>query len=154
VPDNGPGGLRDRAFGVVETVLYVAAAVVLGLAALALLVATAAGLVRDLGDGTAEAVTTALDTLLLAFIVIELLAAVRASVASRQLVAEPFLLVGMIASIKEIVVLTLLAREELGTPEADDAVVQIGVLGALVLVLSAATYLVRRKEREPAEDGE
>lgn len=99
------------------------------------------------------AVTDALDGLLLAFILLELLAAVRATITERQLVAEPFLVAGIIASIKEIIVVALSATKSRGTDAAafDDSVVQIGVLAGVVLLLSVATFLVRRKEREPAE---
>jgi uncharacterized membrane protein (DUF373 family) len=106
---------------------------------------------EDVGDGALDAVATALDGLLLVFILIELLAAVRATMAERRLVAEPFLIVGIIASIKEIVVVSL----EAGDLEGDaliDATVEIAVLGGVVLVLALATFLVRRKEREPAEE--
>ena len=33
----------------------------------------------------------------------------------------------------------------------DDLMIEVGVLGMVVLVLAAASLLVRRKEREPAE---
>ena len=63
----------------------------------------------DLGVITMAA--EVLDLLLLVFIVVELLYAVRTTLAERELVAEPFLLVGIIASIKEIVVLSVKAPD-------------------------------------------
>ena len=57
------------------------------------------------GGGAAQSALEILDTLLLVFIVVELLFAVRITIAKRELIAEPFLLVGIIASIREIVVL-------------------------------------------------
>jgi uncharacterized membrane protein (DUF373 family) len=95
-----------------------------------------------------------LDTLLLVFIVVELLFAVRTTVIKRELVAEPFLLVGIIASIKEIVVLSVKAAEQVGRgPTFDDQVTVIAVLGVLVLLLGIAAWLLRLKEREPDEAG-
>ncbi len=47
------------------------------------------------------------DGLLLVFILLELLAGVRETMRQKKLIAEPFLIVGIITSIKEIVVLTL-----------------------------------------------
>ena len=82
---------------------------------------------------------------------VELLYAVRATIAERQLVAEPFLLVGVIASIKEIVVVSVKAADLIGEPEFTDAVWQIGVLGVLVLALGLTAWLLRLKEREPDE---
>jgi uncharacterized membrane protein (DUF373 family) len=130
--------------------VYVGVATVLLGAAVAVLVATAHGLVADVGDGAREAATAALDGLLLVFIFVELLGAVRATVAERRLVAEPFLLVGIIASIKAIVVASLDAAEAEGRA-FDELVTEIGVLGGVILLLAASSWLVRRKEREPTE---
>jgi MYXO-CTERM domain-containing protein len=66
---------------------------------------------------------------------------------------EPFLLVGILAAIKEIVVLSVEAAAQV-TEEPDAftrSVTEIGVLGLLVLALAAAAVLLRRKEREPKE---
>jgi uncharacterized membrane protein (DUF373 family) len=140
----------DGVMEVVEGVLYALVALLLVCSALVALGAVGYDLVDGVGDGALEAASTALDGLLLVFILIELLGAVRATVAERQLVAEPFLIVGMIASIKEIVVASLKAGSLEGEA-LQDAMLEIGVLGAVVLLLALASYLVRRKEREPTE---
>jgi uncharacterized membrane protein (DUF373 family) len=91
-----------------------------------------------------------LDTLLLVFVLIELLSAVRVTLTEHKLLAEPFLLVGVIATIKELVVTANEARDKTG--EAfDEAAIEIGVLSGLLLVLAVALFLLRRKEREPEE---
>ena len=69
------------------------------------------GLVSDFSE---QPILDLLDILLLVFIVVELLFAVRTTVEKRELLAEPFLLVGIIASIKEIVVLSVEAAKEVG----------------------------------------
>jgi uncharacterized membrane protein (DUF373 family) len=103
-------------------------------------------------DDVVLAMTDMLDTILLVFIFAELLYAVRTVITERTIIAEPFLLVGIIASIKEILVLAIKAAELLDSgPEFARAVTQIGVLGGLVLLLSVATWILRRKEREPEE---
>lgn len=143
----------DRVLGTAENLVYAAAGGLLAVAAVIVLGAVAYHLFTDLKDGAEDAVTAALDGLLLVFIVLELLAGVRATMVERKLVAEPFLIVGIIASIKEIVVLALEAKNEAGLDDQAfrASMTQISVLGVLVLLLSAAGYLVRRKEREPAE---
>ena len=78
------------------------------------LVAVGYHLVQDFDKGVEKAITTALDGLLLVFILLELLAAVRATMTEHKLVAEPFLVAGIIASIKEIIVVTLGAKETMG----------------------------------------
>ncbi len=138
---------------VAENAVYTALGLLLFAGALAVLVTLGYHMIRDIDEGTEKVVTSTLDGLLLVFILLELLAAVRATMIERQLVAEPFLVVGIIASIKEIVVVSLEAKDDSG--EAfDNAMIEIGVLAGVVLLLALASYLVRLKEREPEEDDE
>ncbi len=137
---------------VAETVVYAGIALLLFVVAIAVLVyagRSAGDLFGPDGDLVALEV---LDTLLLAFIVVELLFAVRTTLAKRELIAEPFLLVGIIASIKEIVVLSVMAAE---APDEGailtSQLLQIGILGLLVLLLGITALLLRKKEREPGE---
>jgi uncharacterized membrane protein (DUF373 family) len=142
--------LADRVMEWGEGLLYVVVGIMLVASAGVALAAIGYHLARDLDEGALDAVAAALDGLLLVFILIELLGAVRVTVAERQLLAEPFLIVGMIASIKAIVVTSLETRDLHG--EAfEDAVLEIGFLGGVVLLLAVSSYLVRRKEREPQE---
>lgn len=136
-----------RAMHLAEMVLYALVAVLLVAGAALVLVDAAIGLV-DHADDARHAVEDMLDTLLVVFILVELLSAVRTTLRERALVAEPFLLVGIIASIKEIVVVGAFAED---SAEVGDTVLQIGVLAGVVLALSVASFLVRRKEREPEE---
>ncbi len=142
--------LVDRSLVAGERIVYVGLGLVLFGCAVAALAAVGYGLVDNSGDGTLDAVATALDGLLLVFILVELLGGVRATLAQRTLVAEPFLIVGIIASIKEIIVASLALADASGS-EFDEGVQKIGVLGIVVLLLSISTFLVRRKEREPDE---
>jgi len=146
-----------RGMRMAENAVYMVAGLLLFAGAIAVLVALGYHLVQDIGGkGTEDTITATLDGLLLVFILLELLAAVRATMIERKLVAEPFLIVGIIASIKEIVVLALTAKEEAGAEgeKFDDAMTEIGVLGGIILLLALASFLVRRKEREPEEDDE
>ena len=139
---------------IAETVVYVGIAILLWISAIALLVFAARNVVDLFGDDADAVALGVLDTLLLVFIVVELLFAVRTTLAKRELIAEPFLLVGIIASIKEIVVLSVKAAEEAGQGAGSafkDQITEIGVLGLLVLLLGVTALLLRRKEREPGE---
>jgi uncharacterized membrane protein (DUF373 family) len=145
--------VANRALEVAETVVYVGIAALLTITALALLVLAG----RNVGqlfaaEGAAAVALDVLDTLLLVFIVVELLYAVRVTLAKRELLAEPFLLVGIIVAIKEIIVLSVKAAEEVGNGAIfEDQMWEIGVLGVLVLLLGATAWMLRRKEREPDE---
>ena len=135
--------------------MYWALGVILVAAAVIGLGTVAYDLVRDLADGPARAIVAALDGVLLVFILVELLGGLRATVTEHQLVAEPFLVVGIIASIKEILVTALAATRSRGRPGGafDDAMLEIAVLSGAVLILGITMLFVRRKEREPEEAG-
>ena len=104
-----------------------------------------------------EAIEAMLDALLITFILVELLSAVRATLEERQLVAEPFILVGIIATIKELVVLAAFGAEEL---EPSDLALELGTLAGVLLALSivglarapqgARARGVRRRRRRAA----
>ena len=147
----GIGRLGTRLLELSENVVYAGiAAFLVGTALVCLVLAgkTTWGLVSDFSE---QPILELLDVLLLVFIVVELLFAVRSTVAKRELVAEPFLLVGIIASIKEIVVLSVEAAGAVGERGFQDRVTEIAVLGVLVVLLGATSWLLRRKEREPDE---
>jgi uncharacterized membrane protein (DUF373 family) len=144
--------IGGKVLAIAEDVVYVGIAVLLVATAGVLLVVAAGQVIKTVGGGGQSAAIEVLDTLLLLFIIVELLFAVRSTLTERQLVAEPFLLVGILASIKEIVVLSVKAAEDAGKGEIfTDQLWQIGVLGVLVLALAVAAWLLRIKEREPAE---
>jgi uncharacterized membrane protein (DUF373 family) len=152
--DDRPQHLRiaDRVFALAENIVYGGIALLLVVTALVLLVQAAGQLLSIRNTPVQDVTIEVLDTLLLVFIVVELLVAVRTTVIKRELVAEPFLLVGIIASIKEIVVLSVKAAEQVGKGATfDDQVMEVGVLGVLVLLLAIAAWLLRLKEREPDE---
>ncbi len=146
----------DRVLRIAENIVYSFAGVLLAGGAVLVLAVALYHLVTDAPKGVEQGVTNALDGLLLVFILLELLAGVRATMKEKKLVAEPFLVVGIIASIKEIVLLTLESKEIYDTNDAafENAMVEIGVLAGVILLLALASYLVRRKEREPEEEEE
>jgi len=138
--------------GVLENLVYALTGFALVAGSIIVLVATAYRLVLGLDQGAQAAVSAALNGALLVFILLELLAGIRATMAERKLIAEPFLVAGIISSIKEIIVtaLKLDASSQEGG-EFSRALAEIGVLAGVTLVLAVAVLLVRRKEREPEE---
>jgi uncharacterized membrane protein (DUF373 family) len=145
----------DRASGWIETALYIVIGAVLVAAAGILLGDAAYHLATELDDGVVPAARDALDTLLLTFIFVELFAAVRVTVRQQQLVAEPFFLVGIIAAIKEIVL--LIGAEDLTSDDWEkfrNGMIEVGVLAGVILVLTFCTLLARRRLREPTEEEE
>jgi LPXTG-motif cell wall-anchored protein len=108
-------------------------------------------MISGVEDGVKKAIEATLDSLLIVFILVELLSAVRSAIADHELVAEPFLLVGILAAIKELVVLTTFRLEQQKT---SDTGIKIGALAGVVIVLAFATFVLRRRQREPKESGD
>jgi len=146
--------LGNRLLVIVEDLVYVSIAVLLSLGAVVLVVQAGIALVRGIGSRGPDALLDTLDAILLVFIFVELLYAVRITLKERQIVAEPFLVAGILVCIKEIIVLSVKAPAEYISkgPEFARAMVEVGVLGGLILVLSSAAVVLRRKEREPEEN--
>ena len=141
--------LADRVLGWAEDAIYWGIAVVLLLGSVAILVAQFAKLLHLRDTPTSSLAIEILDGLLLIFIFVELLYAVRVSLRSHEIVVEPFLIVGILAAIKEIVVLSVEAAALLNKgPEFSRAAVEIGVLGGVVLVLSLSAWVMRVRTSE------
>lgn len=143
----------SKGLAVLEDIVYAGVALILAVAAGALLFVAGRDLLSSIGDKDTSGVLHVLDTLLLVFIFVELLYAVRETLKERQVIVEPFLLVGILAAIKEIVVLSVEAAEQVKEDAGafNRSITEIGVLGLLILALAASAVLLRRKEREPSE---
>ena len=126
-----------------RAVYYVAAAFLL--ATIAMVFAAA---VRDMLDvteaGLLNTALAVLDSVLLVFIFAELLSTISTIVREREIVAEPFLLIGLIAVVRRILAVTVSIEQSLGTPRFEDLVIELGVLTALVVALSSALYFTRK----------
>lgn len=148
--------LTDQVLTVVEDVLYSGIAVLLIVAAGGLLVVAGRDLLGSVVKEDTAGVLHVLDTLLLVFIFVELLYAVRQTLKERQVLVEPFLLVGILAAIKEIVVLSVEAAKQVNqaSPAFGRSVTEIGVLGGLLLALALAAVLLRKQEREPPKSAD
>jgi hypothetical protein len=150
--------IGERVLGIAEDAVYAVVAVLLLAGAVVLLVG-AVGQLGQLDKGTDVAALALLDRLLLVFVLVELLYAVRMTLVRREIVAEPFLIVGIIASIKEIILLSVEVanvvegKETTGqvTASVEQFALLIGLLGLLVLVLAGAALILRFKEHAPVE---
>ena len=92
-----------------------------------------------------------MDQLLAVLMLVEILHTVRISIHSHYLVTEPFLVVGLIASIRRILVITLEASTltKTGTWSAEGAsifragMIELGLLGLIILILVFSITLLR-----------
>jgi uncharacterized membrane protein (DUF373 family) len=93
-----------------------------------------------------------LDQLLVVLMLVEILHTVRISIRSHILVTEPFLVVGLIASIRRILVITLeaasLAKDGVWSSESTSffraSMIELGLLGVLILIFVYSITLLRR----------
>jgi len=103
--------------------------------------------VESLEMSLIDASLKVLDRVLLIFIFVELLNTIGIVVREREIVAEPFLLIGLIAVVRRILLVTAEAEQTVGTQKFLNLVLELGVLTGLVIALSGALYFTRRAER-------
>jgi uncharacterized membrane protein (DUF373 family) len=153
---NAERWLRDNSsqqLRFIEAIIYLVVGFLLILAAL--VAAGSAGLVIWQGVNTgmlSNPGIVALDRLLLVLMLVEILHTVRISISSHELSMEPFLVVGIIASIRRVLVLTMQAAKftEEGHQGPDaiisfrNSMIELAVLGILILIFVVAISLLRR----------
>src|ERR1039457_1833459 len=106
-----------------------------------------------------DLVLRVLDQLLVVLMLVEILHTVRISIRSHTLVTEPFLVVGLIASIRRILVITLeaatMTKEGKWTNESASifraSMTELGLLGLLILILVFSITLLRRFAPAPKD---
>lgn len=139
-----------------EKVVYLAIAVLLVLTLLLALAGSGKVLWEGLQDwaGT-KAIFELIDRLLFVLMLVEILNTVQASIRTRTLVCEPFLVVGLIACIRRILVITLETSQFTQPSHGEGGQMQIfwasmtelAVLGGLVIVLIGSIYVTRISSR-------
>jgi uncharacterized membrane protein (DUF373 family) len=137
-----------RAFTHVEDAVYLGLGLLLAAGAIALLVTSGVGFVRSvLAGALADHVIDLLDQVLLIFMIVEILYTVQVSFREHALVPEPFIVVGLIAVIRRVLVLTAEFGEllEKSEPLFRNAMLELGLLTAMVIALVVALVLLRRR---------
>ena len=99
--------LIAHVFTWIEDIVYIGLGALLAASALALLIQTAVTFSHDLVTGSVpNGIVGLLDRLLLVLMIVELLYTVQVSFREHALVPEPFLIVGLVAATRRILVLT------------------------------------------------
>jgi uncharacterized membrane protein (DUF373 family) len=108
--------------------------------------------VRGLGhEPVVGLVLELLSGLLLVFIFTELVSTIRVVIARRKVIVEPFLIVGMVAAIRRLIVISAEAENLLGTAKFRDLMLEIGLLAGTVLLLGATVFVLRIRRGEDDE---
>ena len=138
-----------RAFTRVEDVVYVGLGVLLAGSALVLLIDGGWQFVRlfSATDRLQPGVIELLDRILLILMIVEIMYTVQVSFREHSLVPEPFLIVGLVAVTRRILVLTAEFADlmEQGPGVFAHAMIELGLLSAMILVLVASLLLLKRR---------
>ncbi len=143
-----------------EQIVYVTIGVMLVLALMLALAGAANLLWAGLRDwsGT-EATFHIIDRLLFVLMLVEILHTVHTSIRSGTLIVEPFLIVGLIACIRRILVITLQTSQitQAGSfssgnlPMFNASMIELGVLAGLIVVLVGSIRMTRVTGAPPGE---
>ncbi len=148
-------GLRasTSAFVSVEHIAYIALGALLAVTAIIALASAATALWDGIRDLSADTIFITIDRLLLVLMLVEILHTVRVSMRSGGLTCEPFLIVGLIASIRRVLVITLESSQatQSGTSWSAEreamfraSMIELGVLAVLIVVMVVSIYLLQR----------
>lgn len=144
-PRGRPHNLAARAFDYVEDAIYIVVAVFLVVAGVFVIWNAVTTLISDIGGSLTKLVTDILDNGLLLFIIAELLHTVRATIQERTLVVEPFLIVGLIAAVRRLLLITAqLAANSTQHFSWQQQGIEMTVLLALIVGITIALVLYHR----------
>jgi len=123
--------------------MYSLVAILLAVAALLLVWSAVSSSITDLqhSSDSLTVVLSLLDRGLILFMVVELLHTVRITLHGHELTAEPFLIVGLIAAIRRVLLLTAESGTEF---RLDRQGAELIILVSLILVMSVAILIWRR----------
>jgi len=134
----------------VESIVLILIAIVLSILALLLLGSTVLSLIDSVMQGTVrDLAIEILDSVLLVMMTMEIVYTVTLSLESHTLAAEPFLVIGAIAAIRRMLVITAESTKlETANPEAfRSTLIELGLLAFIIIAISASVYVLRRSQK-------
>ena len=147
----------SKVFRLLEDVIFVGLGVLLAGTALYLLVAAIIHFGNHLFalSLTGTDVVKLIEELLLVLLVVEILYTVQVSFREHTLAPEPFLLIGLIAAVRRVLVITAeLAEPGNKTSEIFNfLMIELGMLTVLIVALVASVMMIRRRNTEAASRG-
>ncbi|MGH3540854.1 MAG: phosphate-starvation-inducible PsiE family protein [Mycobacterium sp.] len=88
-----------------------------------------------------------LDRILLVLIIAELAYTLRTILLDHEIAAEPFLFIGLIATVRRILIVTAAFEQPRSDKELTRLLLELGALGLLVLAIAAAIFMIRYSAR-------
>jgi phosphate starvation-inducible membrane PsiE len=137
--------------GRMESGVLILVGLVLVLVAVLLLGSSCAALYRALVEHVVrrEAIEI-LDSVLLVMMTMEIVYTVAVSLRSHTLVAEPFLVIGAIAAIRRMLVITATTAEGTDLPAIEhfrNTLMELGLLALTVIAMAVAIYILRKSQK-------
>ncbi|MEJ7842810.1 MAG: phosphate-starvation-inducible PsiE family protein [Rubrobacter sp.] len=130
-----------------ESIAYLLIAFALSVPVAMLMVSAAMSMLEVTEAGVLPTALAVLDSVLLAFIFVELIDTIRiVSTASARgiFIAERFLLVGLVAVLRSILLLTVNLKQVQSMEQVWILLIELGVLSVLVAVLTSTLYFAHR----------
>lgn len=143
--------LIAHVFTWIEDIVYVGLGALLAASALALLIHTAVTFSHDLVAGSVPTgIVGILDKLLLVLMIVELLYTVQVSFREHALVPEPFLIVGLVAATRRILVLTAAFAGGEGLTDFTFRVTmtELAILTVMIVAFVGSLLMLRRRHPE------
>ena len=140
-----PAGFLKR----IESVVLFAIAIVLALLAVLLLFSSGQALyVAVIGGQIRDQAIEILDSVLLVMMTMEIVYTVTISIESHTLQAEPFLIVGAIAAIRRMLVITAESTRIESQPALfQSTLIELGLLAMTILIIAVSISVLRRSQR-------
>ncbi len=135
--------------GFAESIVLIMIALVLVLLAVLLLVSSVIALYQSVMSGQVrDSAIDILDSVLLVMMTMEIVYTVTLSLESHKLAAEPFLIIGVIAAIRRMLVITAESTKiELTNADAfRSTLIELGLLAFIVIALAIAVFMIRRSQ--------
>ena len=133
-----------------ETVVLFAVAIVLVILAVLILITGIVNLYHAVLAGQVhDQAIDILDGILLVMMIMEIVYTVTLSMEAHTLVAEPFLIVGAIAAIRRMLVITAASTSlELTNPAAfTNTLIELGLLAVTIVMIAGAIYIMRSSNK-------
>lgn len=146
--------LRNRRMGALlvgfESAIYWIAFLLLAAASILVVLGGADAVIRSViqHDDLLAGGVLVLDRVLLVVIVAELAYTLRTVIQNREIVAEPFLLIGIIAIIRRVLIVTAEFEQSPSRDDVDRLLFELGGLSLMVLAMAVAVFILRYSAKD------
>ncbi|MGA3296351.1 MAG: phosphate-starvation-inducible PsiE family protein [Candidatus Bathyarchaeia archaeon] len=143
--------LLDRTESFVLTIIAIAlvalAVLLLGSSIISLFNAAVSGQIRDLAIDI-------LGSILLVMMTMEIVYTVTLSLKTHSLKAEPFLIVGIIAAIRRMLLITAQSTQMSNSEVFRDTLLELALLAVIILAMAGAIFILRQKQEKEEKSKE